>query len=71
MIREGSDPNYGHKKALGQAVNRLNNAIDDVSNKCGKFIGECAAIGTAIEAGLEAAAAVAEAAAPFLPLLAV
>jgi len=56
-------PDPGHKKALQQAVNRLENAEALVAKHCA-----CVVLGAA--AALAAAEAAAEAAAPYLALVA-
>jgi RHS repeat-associated protein len=58
IIANGSNPDCGHKQALEEATNRLNNALDKVKKHCSFYAGAAAAIA----AGL----AVLEEAAPFL-----
>jgi RHS repeat-associated protein len=59
----GLDPT--HIKSLAQAITRLENAKDDVKNKCSDLIGPLAAY---LATALSAAAAVEELAAPYLAL---
>jgi RHS repeat-associated protein len=62
IARDGhSDP--GHIKALKQAMNRLENALEDVTDHCGDFIGAAAAVALAVIALEAAEAAIAAAAA--------
>jgi RHS repeat-associated protein len=63
IAAHGGHPDPGHKKALQQAVNRLENAEALVAKHCA-----CVVLGAA--AALAAAEAAAEAAAPYLALVA-
>jgi len=55
IIANGSDPNKGHRKALQEAVNGLQNALGKVVKNCACVAGAAAAIAAA-EAAIEAAA---------------
>lgn len=54
IVASGGDPDYGHQKALQQALNDLKDALDRVKKHCSCYIGAAALIAAA-EAAFEAA----------------
>jgi len=67
IARYGGAPNAGHQRALGDAVNRLNNALAKVARQC---TCTAAALAAAVAAAVEAAEAALAAAAPYLAVAA-